>query len=111
MSDTVRELRTFLRQLRAEFSDFREVHGRIVSAYLALIITAHGRYSLEIPKEAEDGSSLRKSIIGGGNGVSAVIWQLQLSSAPSYAGEPVHVHGVEVGTKPVHQHCTAEGYR
>jgi hypothetical protein len=56
-------------------------------------------------------SSVRESNIGGGDGVSAVIWQLQLSSAPLYAGEPVYYRGVEVGAKPVHQHCTAEGFR
>jgi len=55
--------------------------------------------------------TVRESIIGGGGGASAVIWQLQLTSAPSLAGDRVYVHGVEVGKKPVHQHCTAEGVR
>ena len=54
---------------------------------------------------------VRKSIIGGGDGVSAVVWQLQLSSAPIYAGGACYVRGGEVAAKPVHQHCTAEGYR
>ena len=56
-------------------------------------------------------NSVREPIIGGGEGVSAVIWKLQLSSAPSFGGDRVYVHGVEVGKKPVHQHCTAEGVR
>ena len=55
--------------------------------------------------------TVREPIIGGGEGVSAVVWQLQLSSAPIYAGGSCYVRGVEVATKPVHQHCTAEGYR
>ena len=56
-------------------------------------------------------SEVREPIIGGGEGVSAVVWQLQLSSAPIYAGGPCYVHGVEVASKPVHHHCTAEGFR
>jgi len=49
-------------------------------------------------------------LIGGGGGVSAEIWEMQLQSAPSVSGRRVyHWTGTEIGTKPVHQHCTAEG--
>jgi len=37
------------------------------------------------------------------------IWRLQLESAPGYCGPTYHRSGVEVATKAVHQHCTAEG--
>lgn len=107
MSSAVRGFQSFLSQLRAEFRDFRQEHGKALSAYLALVIIANGRYCLEIPEDKADGSTLRESIVGG---VSVAMWQLQLSSATAYAGEPVYYHGIEIGTNPVYQHCTAEGY-
>lgn len=41
--------------------------------------------------------------VGGG------IWRLQVNSAPGYCGPTHHHTGVEVATKAVHQHVTAEG--
>lgn len=49
-------------------------------------------------------------LIGESGGVSEPIWRLQLNSAPSFSGGRIYHKGVEVGNKPMHQHCTSEGY-
>jgi len=47
-------------------------------------------------------------LIGGSEGVSREIWQLQLQAAVGSQG-PVFIYGVEVSTKPAFRHCSAEG--
>lgn len=49
------------------------------------------------------------TLIGGGTGVSEVMWQMQLTAASAYAGAPIYHYGTEIADRPVHQHCTAEG--